>query len=103
MKIGNITKKLHLSTQGKTNEEDTFYSQHDHNQDFRRRMSLEINEFAESTFDMFSSRFWPQVRNHANCKDLKPELVWTQITSIIKGSTSSYKYERFALPKDVYV
>ena len=66
-------------------------------------MKLEQNDYFEVTYESFVMHFWPQISHTPQGKQLTPEMVWTQIMSNVKGSTSSYINPNYAEPKEVYL
>lgn len=110
VRINRIEEKLNIAgnnvRQKQPNEhkpEQVFYAEETHQSAFKKKMKLEQNDYFEVTYESFAMHFWPQVRHTPQGKQLTPEMVWTQILSNIKGSTSSYLNPNYAEPKEVYL
>ncbi len=61
-------------------------------------MSFEVD------FDFFYTHFWPNVyKNFYSCRNITPQLVWTEIYSTIKGSAEAHIYPGQYMPEKVYL
>ena len=54
----------------------------------------------EVDYNIFETRFWPRVRGMTK---LTPIVIWTEITSEIKGRVDSYKFESGGTDIDTYL
>lgn len=78
----------------------------------RRKQKLASNKNTGSSkrfcfevdYNTFATDFWTQyTRKHMYYQGLSAHLVWSEITSTIKGGADSHKYAGFYLPSEVYM
>lgn len=61
-----------------------------------------MQEYAQEVdFELFQKKFWPKYGS--GTRYLTPDIVWTEIYSIIKGSHNCSQFANKALPRDHYI
>jgi tetratricopeptide (TPR) repeat protein len=66
-------------------------------EDERKRRSC--SRVFEVDFKVFKEKFWPKIKARTHLSAL---VIWTEITAYIKGSSKSFEYTGYYLPRSVY-